>query len=485
MAVQTQIQTRRGAAATWTSTNPTLAAGEIGFESDTGNFKIGNGSTAWASLAYNLNGGVSTSGGSTITVASGSTVPLTIQNNGTGNSFVVNDEATDTSNFVIDAAGAITSANVATFGTVNVTSTTASTNGIYLPAANTLDINTNSTRAIRISSTQQVGLGVTPGVTLDIAGTNVRLSPNTNATSNGFIFNGASGNAAWASMQSYRTVIDGSTRFEVLGGGITGIGAAATTAQLLVNSVNTGNIVTIIKGAAGQTADLLQVQNSAGTSLFEVDSAGNVGIGTTSPATYGLLGFGVANSGSTTTNVIGMFQPNAADASVLRIAGYAYTGGAKTTIDFIQNSLSNFQSQIAFSTTAPGNAFAERMRIDSVGTITSTGGGIGYGTGAGGTVTQATSKTTGVTLSKVTGQITMNNAALTADTTVSFTLTNTTIAATDMILVQHISAGTVGAYVCSAAPAAGSATVYVRNVTAGSLSEAIVLQFAIIKAVTA
>ena len=52
MAVQTQIQTRRGTAASWTSTNPTLAAGEIGFESDTNKFKIGTGSTAWGSLAY-------------------------------------------------------------------------------------------------------------------------------------------------------------------------------------------------------------------------------------------------------------------------------------------------------------------------------------------------------------------------------------------------------------------------------------------------
>jgi hypothetical protein len=52
MAVQTQIQTRRGTAASWTSTNPTLAAGEFGYETDTGKFKIGNGSTAWAALAY-------------------------------------------------------------------------------------------------------------------------------------------------------------------------------------------------------------------------------------------------------------------------------------------------------------------------------------------------------------------------------------------------------------------------------------------------
>ena len=57
MPVQTQIQVRRSTAATWTSTNPTLAAGEIGFETDTGKFKIGTGSSTWTALSYNLNGG--------------------------------------------------------------------------------------------------------------------------------------------------------------------------------------------------------------------------------------------------------------------------------------------------------------------------------------------------------------------------------------------------------------------------------------------
>lgn len=52
MAVQTQIQVRRGTAASWTSTNPTLAAGEIGFESDTGKIKVGTGSATWNSLTY-------------------------------------------------------------------------------------------------------------------------------------------------------------------------------------------------------------------------------------------------------------------------------------------------------------------------------------------------------------------------------------------------------------------------------------------------
>jgi len=52
MPVQTKIQHRRDTAANWTSTNPTLAAGELGFETDTNKFKLGNGSTAWTSLAY-------------------------------------------------------------------------------------------------------------------------------------------------------------------------------------------------------------------------------------------------------------------------------------------------------------------------------------------------------------------------------------------------------------------------------------------------
>jgi len=52
MAVQTKLQVRRDTAANWTSTNPTLAAGEIGFETDTLEFKIGNGSNTWSTLKY-------------------------------------------------------------------------------------------------------------------------------------------------------------------------------------------------------------------------------------------------------------------------------------------------------------------------------------------------------------------------------------------------------------------------------------------------
>jgi len=107
----------------------------------------------------------------------------------------------------------------------------------------------------------------------------------------------------------------------------------------------------------------------------------------------------------------------------------------------------------------------------------------GYVAGEGGAISQATSKSTGVTLSKKCGQITMNAAALAADTTVTFTLTNTEIVATDIIVLNHVSGGTAGSYLLNAQAGSGSASINVRNITSGSLSEAIVIGFAIIKAV--
>lgn len=112
-------------------------------------------------------------------------------------------------------------------------------------------------------------------------------------------------------------------------------------------------------------------------------------------------------------------------------------------------------------------------------------GSIGYGTGAGGTVTQATSKATGVTLSKQSGKITMNAAALAAGAIVSFVLTNTNIDADDVLVLNHVSGGTVGSYGLNAQCGAGVATINVRNNSAASLSEAIALSFVLIKGVTA
>lgn len=111
---------------------------------------------------------------------------------------------------------------------------------------------------------------------------------------------------------------------------------------------------------------------------------------------------------------------------------------------------------------------------------------LGYGTGAGGAVTQLTSKSTGVTLDRPSGQITMNNAALAANTAVSLTLTNSVIGVTDVVSVCIDTGATAGAYTVTAdSVAAGSCRISLRNHTAGSLSEGVVLNFVVLRAATA
>ena len=100
----------------------------------------------------------------------------------------------------------------------------------------------------------------------------------------------------------------------------------------------------------------------------------------------------------------------------------------------------------------------------------------------GGTVTQATNKSTGVTLNTESGQITMNNAQLNAGVEVTFTVTNSKIAATDVVVACHGSAGTSVSYLVNAnTMAAGSFKVTVSNVSGGNLSEAIVINFVAFK----
>ena len=111
-------------------------------------------------------------------------------------------------------------------------------------------------------------------------------------------------------------------------------------------------------------------------------------------------------------------------------------------------------------------------------------GQLGYTAAAQGTVTQATSKSTAVTLNKSAGQITMNNAALGATTNVTFTLNNSYISANDIVILNVSSGATAGAYNCWVSGlGAGTATITVRNITAGSLSEAVVINFALIHCV--
>ena len=110
---------------------------------------------------------------------------------------------------------------------------------------------------------------------------------------------------------------------------------------------------------------------------------------------------------------------------------------------------------------------------------------LGYTAAAQGTVTQLTDKSTAVTLNKPAGRITTANVALGATTNVSFTLNNSYISTNDVLIVT-LSGGiaTAATYNCWVnSLSAGSASITLRNISAGSLTEAVIINFALIHCV--
>lgn len=168
MAVVTQIQVRRGTASQWTSTNPTLAAGEFGFETDTNKLKCGNGSTAWNSLTYinndgditgvtagtGLSGG-GTSGTVTVSIDTSITADLTTAQTLTNKTLTTPTLNDPKINLAFDAETASYTAVLANNGQV-VTMNNAS--------ANTFSIPTNASVAFPIGTqinVLQIGAGQT------------------------------------------------------------------------------------------------------------------------------------------------------------------------------------------------------------------------------------------------------------------------------------------------------------------------------------
>ena len=122
--------------------------------------------------------------------------------------------------------------------------------------------------------------------------------------------------------------------------------------------------------------------------------------------------------------------------------------------------------------------------IDDNGTLllTSGTGGLGYGTGSGGTVTQLTSKSTAVTLNKPTGQIIMNNAALAGQTIVSFQFNNSLLSSTDRVYIQPDYDNNASSYsVKVGLMQPDFCIVNIRNDSGSSLAEPIRLLFIILK----
>ena len=187
-----------------------------------------------------------------------------------------------------------------------------------------------------------------------------------------------------------------------------------------------------------------------------VDSSGNVGIGRTAAAGYKFQTSGTIGANDGTVEVF-MAPVAGSNASII---------GNVTNHDlvFYQNN-------------------SEAFRVDTSKNVLVKGsGGLGYGTGSGGTVAQLTSKGTGVTLNKFNGVITMNNAALAAGASVSFVVTNSVITSWDTVVLKPSNAN-YRAHVTD--NSIGSFTVIITNISGGSLSEAVQISFTILKTVIA
>lgn len=201
------------------------------------------------------------------------------------------------------------------------------------------------------------------------------------------------------------------------------------------------------------------------------------------------IGSGVDGRALFVTNTSGYGLRAALNASTSTLYLSNQLGAASTFASFQLRGnpivLNHNNSEVARTDVA---GFDVTGRVRATGEILSNSptAGVGYRTGAGGVVTQATSKTTGVTLNRVAGQVTLNAASLAAGASASFTLTNSAIAATDAPIVSIASGATADAYaVTVTAVAAGSCRIQLRNMGAVALAEALVLNFAVIKAVAA
>ena len=150
-------------------------------------------------------------------------------------------------------------------------------------------------------------------------------------------------------------------------------------------------------------------------------------------------------------------------------------------------------------TSGTSNTPVDRIVINAGGGITigssgflltaPTGTGLGYGTGAGGAVTQSTSRSTGVTLNTLCGTITGDASSLAAETIATFTVTNSTVALRDTVVLSVVSGPTGAAtHFHVSAVAAGSFNITASNdVAAGGTADtgAPIINFAVIKAVNA
>lgn len=279
--------------------------------------------------------------------------------------------------------------------------------------------------------------------------------------------------------------------------GRVGIGTSSPNTKVEVNGsvrVGSGNdyqfdaTLKMNAESTGATGYLRFFTNSI--ERLRIDGGGYVGVGTAAPVSI----FEVSHASADYIQGLIITNTNTNYGSRLLFRSPLNTGTTISAASISQGYDTTGRGNLVLSV-ATSSTLTERLRIAGSGNLYITGtlsssDKIGYGnvseTGVGGTITQLTNKSTGVTLNKICGQIVTNNAALAAAAEVSFILTNSYITATDIVNVCIAAGATAGAYnVHVDAVSAGSCRIAITNLSAGSLSEALTINFAIFKSVNA
>lgn len=284
-----------------------------------------------------------------------------------------------------------------------------------------------------------------------------------------------------------KVTIAASTGNTVIAGTLA-VGAATTvsfaSATVTVNATS-GNPAFVFQRASAQTAliasgaaDEIDFLNAAGVSMGSwiagaVSFAGNLVINTNKFTVAGSSGDTVIAGTITMSTAASRILPGATSLSLRNNANSA------DNLIILDAGAATFRTSVS-SPSYLGAALALTGGITSSGP---TGTGIGYATGAGGAVTQTTNRTAAVTLNKLTGAITTDTTSLSAGGAATFTVNNTTVVATDTIdlSIKGGAVGTTFAWVSTVAANSFAITLYCIS---GTETGAIVLNFAVVKAVT-
>lgn len=269
--------------------------------------------------------------------------------------------------------------------------------------------------------------------------------------------------------------------------------ASAATGLEVVGAAAAGGLA--VKAISSGTNESLKIDaKGSGTITLNGTATGAVSVARALGVTGAITGTSTSaaalavGANGATNPVLTVDANTASVATGVKLTGAAATAGAAISVTSSGTNESlkidaKGTGTITLGGTSTGNIIATRAIAGALG-ITSSGptAGIGYATGAGGAVTQITSRTTGVTVNTVSGAITLVSAAG-STTPATFTVTNSAVAATDVVVLSQKS-GTDLYDLSVSAVGAGSFNI-TFNTKSGTTTETPVINFAVIKAVAA